>query len=64
MRSDADDNDTSHALATQPSGVQLVVETQVVQHPAPTMNLNRAPMPVTRLALGIAVIAFGSVHSH
>ena len=47
--------DRGVALATQPSGVQLVVETQVVQHPAPTMNLNRAPMPVTRLALGIAV---------
>lgn len=47
--------DRGVALSTQPSGVQLVVETQVVQHPAPTMNLNRAPMPVTRLALGIAV---------
>ena len=47
--------DRGVALSTQPSGVQLVVETQVVQHPAATMNLNRAPMPVTRLALGIAV---------
>jgi hypothetical protein len=47
--------DRGVALSTQPGAVQLVVETQVVQHPAPTFNLNRAALPVTRLALGVTV---------
>lgn len=47
--------DRGVALSTQPAGVQLVVEAQVVQHPALTFNLNRASLPLTRLSIGVTV---------
>ena len=47
--------DRGVALSTQPAGVQLVVDAQVVQHPAQTFNLNRASLPLTRLAIGVTV---------
>lgn len=48
--------DRGVTLSTQPTDVRLVVETQVVQHPARERSLNRAPLPATRLALGVAVV--------
>ena len=53
--------DRGVTLSTQPAAVTLHVETQLVQHEAPVAN--RAPMPFTRLALGVGVARDWYLHS-
>lgn len=53
--------DRGVVLSTNPAAVELVVETQLVQHEAAVQN--RIDLPWTRLAAGIAVARDWTVHA-
>ena len=50
------------ALSTTPTPIELVLETQLVQHRAPVSN--RAQMPLTRLTAGVAVARDWYLYAH
>jgi len=54
--------DRGVVLSTEPSGVELEVQTQVVQHEATVLSSSPIPLPLTMLGAGVGVWRDWKVH--